>query len=384
MISRSFVIALLLLTAPLLAAEVTLRRLPDKGLEPQVAVDSHGTIHLIYFTGVAKAGDIVYRKSSDGGATFSDAMRVNSEPDSACIIGAVRGPRLAIDSSDRPHVIWCGSDRAQPTPRLLGMPLLYARLADPVGSTPASPAADAKKGDTSVPPAASAFSPQRQIIASGAGVDGGPAIAPDHGGNVDIIWHAPSKRFGNEQDRRLYAVSSRDDFATRSQLEMPNIGVCACCAVEALYDEHNIRRVLFRGADQVVHRDNYLLTEAAPPRKLAAWNVGKCVMSTADAKRDLLTWESQDYIMISNLADTHHARLGAKNPKHPRLAIAGERVLVAWTENTAWEKGGRVHWQLLDKDLKPLSGLAGKADDLPAWDYPAPFATPDGSFVIYY
>jgi hypothetical protein len=357
---RAFLVVWLLLATCSIAADVSLRHLPDNGLEPDVAVDSAGRIHLIYFAGKAKAGDVLYRTSSDGGATFSDSTRVNSQADAACIIGAVRGPRLAIDASDRPHVIWCGSDRAQPKPRLLGMPLLYSKL----------------DGKT--------FTPQRQIIAAGAGVDGGPAIAADRSGNVDIIWHAPSRPSGGEQDRRLYLVSSRDDFAARTQLEMPGIGVCACCAVEAFYDEQNVRRVLFRGADEVIHRDNYLLTAGAAPRKLATWNVGKCVMSTADAKADLLAWESQDHIMVSNLADTHHARLGAKNPKHPRLAIAGGRVLVTWTENTAWEKGGSVHWQLLDQDLKPLAGLAGKADDLPTWDYPAPFATPSGALVILY
>jgi hypothetical protein len=109
-------------------------------------------------------------------------------------------------------------------------------------------------------------------------------------------------------------------------------------------------------------------------------------MSTSDAKGDLLAWESQDHVMISSLDGARRATLGSKNPKHPRLAISptGDRILVTWTENTAWQKGGSVLWQVLDHDLKPLAGLAGTANDLPTWDYPAPFATPDGLFLILY
>src|SRR5687768_10532610 len=93
---------LLLLIFPLhtFAADVTLRRLPDGGLEPQVAIDAKGVLHLIYFTGQDKAGDIVHRTSTDAGKTFSPPKRVNSVPSSAMIIGAVRGPQLALASKD--------------------------------------------------------------------------------------------------------------------------------------------------------------------------------------------------------------------------------------------------------------------------------------------
>jgi hypothetical protein len=42
------------------SGKVTLIRTPDGGIQPQAAVDSQGTTHLIYYKGDAGAGDIFY------------------------------------------------------------------------------------------------------------------------------------------------------------------------------------------------------------------------------------------------------------------------------------------------------------------------------------
>jgi hypothetical protein len=75
---------------------------------------------------------------------------------------------------------------------------------------------------------------------------------------------------------------------------------------------------------------------------------------------------------------------GAEKCKHPALATntKGE-VLLAWTEGTAWQKGGALAWQVFDKE-GGLTGESGWTDGVPVWSLPAAFTQLDGSFVIVY
>src|SRR5690242_14362920 len=70
---------------------IHLQRVPDGGLQPQVLVDTAGTVHLVYLKGEPKACDVMYRKRMTGQADFGSPMRVNSKPGSAIAIGTVRG-----------------------------------------------------------------------------------------------------------------------------------------------------------------------------------------------------------------------------------------------------------------------------------------------------
>jgi hypothetical protein len=118
---------------PTAAATVELRRLPQEGLQPQVARGADGLLHLVYFRGPAAAGHLLYVSSPDDGRTFSAPVRVNSRPGSAVASGTIRGAQIAIGHDRRVHVAWNGSDSA--LPRSLahpktgrpGAPMLYAR-----------------------------------------------------------------------------------------------------------------------------------------------------------------------------------------------------------------------------------------------------------------
>ncbi|HWC90767.1 MAG TPA: sialidase family protein, partial [Pirellulales bacterium] len=77
------------------APEIKIRRVPEGGVQPQVAVDAKGRLHLIYLRGKAESADIFYAVSTDGGDTFSKPLRVNSREGSAMAVGSVRGPHLA-------------------------------------------------------------------------------------------------------------------------------------------------------------------------------------------------------------------------------------------------------------------------------------------------
>jgi hypothetical protein len=96
------------------APVVDVRRIPNGGFQPDLAVGRDGTIHLVYFSGDSMAGDVFYVRSKDGGATFSAPVRVNSQPGSSIARGTIRGPQVAVAADGRVHVVWNGSDTAEP------------------------------------------------------------------------------------------------------------------------------------------------------------------------------------------------------------------------------------------------------------------------------
>src|SRR5579875_2903044 len=135
-------------------------RVPNRGIQPQAIVDGKGILHLIYYQGDPRHGDIFYVRSSNEGGTFSRPLRVNSVQGSAIAIGNIRGAHLAVGKGERVHVAWNGSGRRGPADE--GM--FYTRLND--------------KG--------TAFEPQRNVITSAKGLDGGGSVAADDSGNVYV------------------------------------------------------------------------------------------------------------------------------------------------------------------------------------------------------
>ena len=83
---------------------VTLMRTPDGGIQPQVALDRKGVLHLIYFKGDPAAGDVFYVRRDPGKRSFSRPLRVNSVPGSAVAIGSVRGSFLRPESTFIPSM----------------------------------------------------------------------------------------------------------------------------------------------------------------------------------------------------------------------------------------------------------------------------------------
>src|SRR6516165_2007709 len=72
---------------------VRIYRVPNGGIQPQVALDGGRTLHLVYYTGDARHGDLFYAHSKDAGASFSSALPVN-EGGSAVATGTIRGAQL--------------------------------------------------------------------------------------------------------------------------------------------------------------------------------------------------------------------------------------------------------------------------------------------------
>ena len=372
-------ICVLALSVSALASEIdhprkiTLTRVPEGGIQPQVAIDAQGAVHMIFYNGDPQHGDLYYVSSHDGGATFSRPLRVNSEPGSAIAVGNIRGGHLAIGRDGRVHVAWNGSRGGERAP------MLYARVND----------------------AGTAFEPQRNVIRTAYGLDGGGAVASDAFGDVYVVWHAPQPGTEGEGNRRVWIARSRDDGKTfepeKAAYDQPT-GVCGCCGLNAFADRSGALYVLYRSAAEMVNRDMYLLVSrdkggTFQGENISKWKVGYCVMSSESFAESstavLAAWETekQAYFARVNPASGKTsvplpAPGAGENRKYPAVAAnaKGETLLV-WTEAMGWKKGGRLAWQVYDKSGAPTAER-GTADGVPAWSLVAAFARPDGGFTI--
>jgi hypothetical protein len=250
--------------------------------------------------------------------------------------------------------------------------------------------------------AGTGFEPQRNVISQKVGLDGGGSVAADGLGNVYVAWHAPATAKAGEENRTVWVARSSDEGKTfereKKAWEEPT-GACGCCGMRMFADANGGAYILYRSATEMVHRDIYLLMAKDgmefTGKKVGQWEIGKCVMSSASfapAKAGAVAaWESQDQVFWAKV-DAATGKVGeaiappgrGNNRKHPAAAVnsAGQQILV-WTEETGWNKGGKVAWQVFDAEGKPVENASGKIDGLPVWSMGAVFANGDGFVIVY-
>jgi hypothetical protein len=353
-------------------------RVPEGGIQPQVIVDGKGVVHMIYFRGDPREGDIFYVRSGDGGATFSRPVRVNTRPGDAIAIGNIRGAHLAVGRSGRAHVAWMGSGKAEPADKA---PMLYARSNDD----------------------GTAFEPERNVIQSAAGLDGGGSVAADGAGNVYVTWHAPEPGTRGEASRRVWVARSTDDgrtFAPEKTASAEGTGVCGCCGMRAFCDRKGALYMLYRSATMEVNRDTYLLASADAGadfrnEKVHPWRVRTCPMSSFALGEGgggiLAAWETDGQVYYAVIdpatgkrSESVPAPGAGRGRKHPVVASNDKgEVILAWTEGMGWNRGGSAAWQVFDKSGKPTAAK-GRADGVPVWSLVAAVARPDGVFAVVY
>jgi hypothetical protein len=359
--------------------KVNLIRVPDRGIQPQAVVDAKGVVHLISFRGDPGNGDIYYARSENGGQRFSRPIRVNSEPESAIATGNIRGAHLAVGKNGRAHVAWMGSSKAKGAAQ--ATPMLYARSNDE----------------------GTAFEPQRNLIQTAAGLDGGGSVCADDAGNVWVTWHAPDPGSKGEENRRVWLARSTDEgktFAKEAAASDKETGVCGCCGMRALSDRKGNLFILYRSATQHVHRDTFLLTSTDQGKsfqsgRVQPWSIEICPMSSfalAEAKNEVVAaWETDGQVAFARIdpATGKRSEPGAapgmgRGRKYPAVAAnnRGETILV-WTEGMGWNRGGSVAWQVFDNEGLPTSDR-GRANGVPTWSLVTAFARPDGGFTIIY
>lgn len=227
---------------PALAAgnRVEVLKTPNGGIQPQGATDSRGNLHLVYFKGEPRAGDLFYQRRASGQTEWSAPVRVNSEPASAVAMGTIRGGHLAVGKGNRVHVVWFGASKSSGS-HGGGAPLLYTRLNE----------------------AGTAFEPQRNLMQFTTMLDGGGSIGADPSGNVYVAWHAGNGKSEGEGNRRLWIARSKDEgktFSREASAWSEPTGACACCSTKAFADRKGTVFVLYRSAAAKVNRDIYLLS----------------------------------------------------------------------------------------------------------------------------
>jgi len=361
------------------ATDVKLVRVPDRGIQPQAAVDPEGTLHLIYLGDEPGKANVYYVRKPVGSERFSKRIQVNSQSGSAIAIGSIRGAHLAVGRANRVHVAWNGSGTAEPKGNVkYGNPMLYSRLAD-----------DGSK-----------FEPQRNVIQNAYGLDGGGSVAADLDGNVYVAWHAGDG--SGEANRRVWFVHSTNDgetFADETTADSDKSGVCGCCGMKAFADRRGTLYMLYRSARAKVNRDMVLLTSTDHGKSFQSgvtdkWMIATCPMSSeafVDAADSVLSaWETDGQVFFSRIdkKDQQGSRPiaapgSARGRKHPALAVnnKGETIFV-WTEGTGWEKGGALAWQFFDEKGKPNGNKGRSEGAIPVWSLAAVYTEPDDSFVI--
>ncbi len=337
-------------------------------------------VHLIYYQGDPQNGDLFYVRSADLGASFTSPLRVNSRAASAMAVGNIRGAHLALGKNGRVHVGWMGSNKAEPRGPSNAAPMLYARMND----------------------AGDGFEPERNLIQSAPGLDGGASVAADEFGNIYATWHAPQPGKSGEANRRVWVARSKDDgltFAPETIASGPE-GVCGCCGMRAFADRQGAVYLLYRSAAEQVHRDAYLQLSRDRGKdfqveKVHAWTVNTCPMSsfvmTEGGSGALAAWETAGQIYWARIDPVSGKRSeptgptgASKGRKYPAIATNNRgEVLLVWTEGTGWNRGGSVAWQLFDAKGVP-TGVPGLAEGVPVWSLVAVFSRPDGGFTIVY
>lgn len=363
-------------------------RVPHGGIQPEAVLDARRVLHVLYFAGEPRAGDLFYVQSADYGSTFSKPIRVNSQGRSAIATGTIRGGQLAIGRDGRAHVVWNGSNAAQPRGGVhpatgrAGMPLLYTR---------------SNRDGT-------AFEPQRGLMRRTYNLDGGGAVAADEAGNVYAAWHGNDRNApdSDEGARRVWLARSTDDgrtFTTESAVWPEPTGACGCCGMRMLAPSRDVVYLLYRSASDLVNRDLYLLT--SPDRgvtfrgaRIHEWDVAACPMTSMSligaGSRVYGAWETGGQVFLAPLAPGAAVEASPVAPpgaatgrKHPRAAAnAAGDVFLAWTEGAAWGRAGILRWQLFDRSGKAV-GPGGGGQPVPVWSFPAVVARPDGFTIIY-
>lgn len=354
------------------AAEVRLERVPEGGMQPQIATARDGTLHLIYLHGDPRGCDVRHVTKKPGASAWSTPRTINSTPHSAIAAGTIRGAQIAIGRDGSPHIVWNGPGDHK---RGIPAPLFYSRSLNGGGS----------------------FEPQRDLRAGTQALDGGASIAASPQGAVFVVWHgAPAGAEPGEINRRVYVLKSTDNgrtFATPQIANAADPGVCACCSLKAFITPGGELFTLYRAARDKTQRDVVLMTSrdggaTFQHRDIGRWAIHACPMSSFSAISDGAhtrgAWEAEGKVYTALLdAGSDALAVSGGKARHPSLAINEQgETLITWSIGTGWQKGGQLGWLVLDPSGRPTP-QHGTQSGIPVWGFTAAYAE-GGSFTILY
>jgi len=362
---------------------VNLEKTPHGGIQPQAIVDAGGTLHLLYYKGQPREGDLFYVTRSKGQKGFSSPLKVNNIEGSACCIGSIFRARMAIGRDGIVHVLWNGSfgfvrkkwekKGKERSPEEFTY-LFYTRLAD-----------DGKS-----------FKKQVNLNRNTYGLDGNGSISVDPNGVINVFWHANIK---DRTDRMAFMVQSTNkgkSFSKETPVTRRPLGVCECCTMEAFTSSTGRTYVAYRTAEKT-GRDVVIFSPTTQDGRFNEvhrhpWKVFICPASTfafaEDNRRVYAAWETKSHVYVKDMLSEAPARKvssSSKNGKYPSLAInaKGDR-LTTWSTETGWGKGGYIQFQVTNRD-GVLTAKSDRPKHFPAaYSFSSACALSTGDFVVFY
>jgi hypothetical protein len=342
------------------APEVRVVEIPGGGGVADAETAADGTIHLVW----VKADDVWYAKSTDDGRTFSEPLRVNSEPGTAHPPNMFRGPDVAVGRDGMVHVIWYNNAFQRKRPKD-EWGVNYARL---------------RAKD-------SAFTPTRNLnhVPSD-----GFSLAANERGQVAVVY----------MNGKLNLLTSQDDGETfASPREIADADPCECCASRATFGADGSLFAFYRDKAENV-RDMFVLSirersvlnglldqQLATRTRLSStpWPINGCPMTGESLTRAgagfVAAWETKGRVGFTRL-DAKGKPTGT-----PEIEVAPRGkfpMVIANVDGTvcvSWKEGSQLKWRLFDRDDRPL----GETDSAtaPSGDRHAGAVTRAGDFVLF-
>jgi hypothetical protein len=330
------------------ADAVRLVHTPNGGEVPDAEIVASGAIHIAF----VKGEDAYYAKSNDGGKSFSQPLRINSQPGTVHPANMFRGPDLALGHNGRVHVIWYVNAYQRKRPHD-EWGVFYSHL-DP--------------GQT-------AFAPARNLNHK---PSDNYSLAADDGGHVAVVWMAG----------KLFLTESPDSGASFRTRDISIADPCECCASRALFSKDGRLAIAYREKAQNL-RDMHLITRLGMDgnfqmQRLSStpWQVNACPMTgtflSNHTAQTVAAWET--------MGSVYYTRLGAgiKTPKEIKVADRGKwPVALVSAEGTvlvSWKTGPTLSWQMFDPNDNP-DGAVESAPS-PNSHRHAGVITKDGTFVL--
>ncbi|MFO1425965.1 MAG: sialidase family protein [Steroidobacteraceae bacterium] len=323
--------------------------------------------------------DLWFARSSDGGASFGPATRVNAQ--SGQVWGfAVSKPKIAVGRSGTIHVVYPANAIAPAFDKPV-LVMYYTRSTDG-GATFEAPRRLHQLPDLD----------QSQFMDGGftsAHAFGTVGVAPD--GSVHAIWVDTRSMKAGDSAAAAYAAVSRDDGRTftQEQVALPE-GVCPCCQITIAFDARSrmyvgsrhvtgdgfrnstVARVAATGSEQlgetVMIGTKAWKLEGCPlkPTVVAVdgRNIYTAAFNGAEAPPGAYFSMSRDGGRTFQPAFALHPDAAVSDA--PALAVARGTVLVAWHAKAAGNPR-RVYWRA----IQTRSGRAGAVVELAAPEGPA-------------
>jgi hypothetical protein len=317
----------LLLTSLVSAADVRLERVPEDGVQPQIASASDGTI---------------------------------------------RGAQIAIGKDNTLHIVWNGVGNHK---RQIPSPLLYSRSPD--GGMSFEPRRDLRADTQALDGGASIAASLRGdvfIVWHGAPAGAEPS---EINRRVYVLKSTDNGRtfaapkIANADDPGVCACCSLKAFVT------PGGELFTLYRAARSMSQRDVVLMSSRdGGSTFQHRD------------VGRWAINACPMSSfsamSDGKRTRGAWEAEGKVFTALLDTTADAlAISEGKSRHPALAIntKGE-TLISWSIGTGWQKDGQLGWLVLDASSQPTT-TRGIQPGMPVWAFSAAYAEGERFVILY-